>query len=545
MAQIEPGLVIAGRYRLEERLDAGGSAQVWRAADSELNRAVAVKILLTPPGSDASFLEAFRNEAQLEAALKHPSIVDVFDWGHDGEANYIVMELLTGESVRDVLQGGPVAWSRVLGAGRQLASALAYSHAAGVAHGAIEPEQVLLRPDGHATLIGFGLQCRGACEYAAMPDADTAGLGVLMYTMLTGASPSGDRPPNVPENHPWPEHPHKLVSDIPSELDRIVMKAISPDPAERYATAAELQADLDAFAAPKSRAWLWALLALLAVLIVGVGTWYFASQMKVTVPDVVTQSSAQASATLSSAGLKMVVTGQSPSADVPLGAVVAETPAAGAKVRRGSQVGVTLSTGKPTAAVPSVTGLDLQAASSQIASAGLVVGTVTKQPNSTFPANTVISQSPLAGQQLTSGSSVDLVVSSGQAQVTVPDVRGLSQTNATDKLAGVGLVTQAGSAYSSQPKGVVVTQGPAPGTLVPAGSTVTISISKGPAPVAVPNVVGATSSAAQTSLTNIGLVPVSSTATGTASQVGKVISQDPDAGTKVAPGSQVRIVIGK
>jgi len=545
MASLEVGLLLVDRYRLDERLDSGGGAQVWRATDRELNREVAVKVLLTPEGGDPAFVEAFRAEAQLEAKLKHPGIVEVFDWGHDGDVNYVVMELVEGQTVERLLEGGPLSPERVITLGRQAAGALAYAHAEGVAHGSVGPAHVMVTPEGHTTLIDFGLQCRGACEYPAIPDADTFALGKLLYEALTGASPSDVRPDGLSEKELWPASPHKLNPDIPPELDRVVMKAIAPDSADRYETAAALQAALDELVRPKSRAWLWAVLAILALVIVGVGTWFFASQMKQVVPDVVGMQSAQAESTLSSAGLKMVVTGQTTSPSEPAGVVLAESPASGTKVRRGSQVGVTVSTGKPTAVVPSVSGLTFDAASSSIVGAGLAVGAVTNKTNSSFPPNTVISQSPAAGTELTAGDSVDLVVSSGRAQVTVPDVRGMAQADATAKLTAVGLVAQVGKAYSSQPSGLVVGQGPAAGSSVAKGSIVTISVSQGQAPVKVPNVEGALAADAKTSLQNLGLVPVSVPTTGTAAQVGTVISQDPGPGAKVAPGSQVRIFVGK
>ena len=145
MPDIQAGSLIAGRYQLEVRVDAGGKAQVWRATDAELKREVAIKLLLTPPDGDPAFVEAFRAEAQIEAGLKHPNIVEVYDWGHDGDANYIVMELLSGYTVRQHLQAeGPLAASMVLGVGRQVASALAYAHQAGVAHGTLSPETILV-----------------------------------------------------------------------------------------------------------------------------------------------------------------------------------------------------------------------------------------------------------------------------------------------------------------------------------------------------------------------------------------------------------------
>jgi serine/threonine-protein kinase len=547
MTELQTGARIAGRYELQSRLDAGGNAQVWAATDEELQRQVAIKILVTPEGGDPSFVDAFRAEAQAEAGLKHPGIVEVFDWGHEGNLNYIVMDLLAGRTVRDALMStGPIAWEQVVSVGRQISSALAYAHHADIAHGHVSAERIVLGADGRATAIGFGLRCRGGCEIAASPDADTFALGGVLYEMLTGASPFGAAPAGHPANQPWPASPKQSVPGAPHELDRIVMKAISPDPAQRYHTAAELEADLDALAKPKSRAWLWWLLAVLAILFAAGVTWYFSSQQKVVVPDVAGKTQSEAATTLGNVGFKLVVSGQQASSTVPTGTVVSENPPAGTAVRKGADVAVVLSTGLPTVAMPSVSGVSLTAASAAIASAGLTVGTVTRQNSDTFPADTVISASQSSGAQVTQGTAVDLVVSAGQATASVPDVRGASQADATTKLSNAGFKVDVGQVFSSQSAGTVISQGPAAGSTVPAGSTVTISVSKGPAPVSVPDLASAKSNAAQSSLTELGLVPVVSTeASGTSpGQKGVVVSQDPEAGAKVAPGSKVTLTIG-
>ena len=543
---IDTGQIVAGRYRLDERLDSGGRAQVWRATDKELGRQVAVKILVAPEGGQPEFLEAFRSEAQIEARLKHPGIVEVFDWGQDGSSNFEIMELLDGQTVDRMLAGGPLGHERVVSIGRQAAGALAYAHAEGIAHGSVGPDRVVVGPQGRATLIDFGLQCRGACEFSAMPDADTYSLGALLYEMLIGMSPTGPRPANVPEREKWPQPPHALNSDIPHELSNVVMKAIAPDPADRYQTAAELQAALDELVRPKSRAWLWILLALLALIAVAAGLYYFSTQMKQIVPDVTGMTQAQASSTLSGAGMKVVVTGQAASPSVPSGSVVSENPPPGSRVSRGAQIGLTISTGRPTANVPSVVGMTLDAASSTITGDGFVLGNITKQNSTTIPDNSVISQSPAAGTGVVAGTTVDLVVSAGQAQVSVPDVRGMPEDDAHGTLVNAGLVVDRSTAFSdSRASGDVISQNPAAGSMVSAGSTVLITVSKGPAPVTVPDVVGAQEADAKTSLQDRGLVPVSVSTSGTPSQVGKVIDQSPNAGAKVKPGSQVTIDVGQ
>jgi eukaryotic-like serine/threonine-protein kinase len=542
---LDVGPLVAQRYQLEERLDAGGRAQVWRAVDQELGRLVAVKILLTPEGGDPSFLEAFRAQAQLEARMKHPGIVEVFDWGHDGDTNYVVMELLEGSSVRRLLDNGPLPPDRVVDLGTQAAAALAYAHAEGVAHGSITSAHVVVAPDGGAKLIDFGLQCHGVCEYPALPDSDTFSLGELLYEALVGASPSGPRPASLAEGETWPAHPRKMNPKVSAPLDRVVMKAIASDPNDRYATAAELQAALDAVATPMSNAGMWTLLAIMAIAIAGVSIYYFTSPKTVAVPDVTNLSTAQAQSTLSAAGLGLVVNGQASSKTVASGNIVSETPSAGASVRQGSQVSVIVSSGHPQATVPSLIGLTLEAASSSLASAGLTPGNITTQNNATFAADTIIGQTPGVGADVPAGTKVDLVKSSGPPQVTVPSVSGMTRGDATARLTNAGLVAEVGTAYSNQPSGIVISQGPAAGTTVASGGTVTLSVSRGPVPIKIPNVTGAQASTAAMSLQNVGLVPVSVPTSGTASQVGTVISQSPAAGSKIAPGSQVRIFVGQ
>ncbi len=206
-----------------------------------------------------------------------------------------------------------------------------------------------------------------------------------------------------------------------------------------------MQAALDALVAPKKpRVWPWAVAAVVAIVVAVLGLWYITSQMSVVVPDVTKMPIAEAESALASAGLVMTVGGQETSEELPAGVVVAENPAAGTSVRRGSKVSVTESTGKPTVAVPAVVGIEFKTASSTIASAGLVVGTVTRKNDDSFPADTVISQEPAAGQQLTLSSPVNLLVSAGEAQANVPDVTGLAQSAATSRLENAGFVVDAG-----------------------------------------------------------------------------------------------------
>ena len=268
----------------------------------------------------------------------------------------------------------------------------------------------------------------------------------------------------------------------------------------------------------------------------------------VTVPDVVGLTQADATTAITSAGLSLGgVTTQS-SATVASGLVISESPAAGTIVTSGSGMNLVVSSGPPTVAVPNVVGMTQASATSTITGAGLTVGAVTSQSSATVASGLVISESPTAGTIVTLGSAVSLVVSSGPVMVSVPNVVGLTQPAATSAITGAGLVlgtvTMASSA--TVPKGSVIAQSPVGGTSVAITSAVNLSVSTGPAPVAVPNVVGLTLADATTAITAAGLV------LGTVKMVrsdtvpsGSVISQSPAAGTSVARGSAVNLTVSR
>ena len=196
--------------------------------------------------------------------------------------------------------------------------------------------------------------------------------------------------------------------------------------------------------------------------------------------------------------------------------------------------------------VPNVVGLTQSAAASALTAAQLKVGTVTTASSSTVPAGEVISESPVAGARVNLGSAVNLVVSTGPAQVTVPNVVGDTQAAATTALTGAGLVsgTVTTASSSTVPSGDVISESPTAGTSVNVGSAVNLVVSTGPAKVSVPNVVGDTQAAAATALTGVGLV-LGTVTTASSSTVpsGDVISENPAAGTSVNVGSAINLVV--
>ena len=265
-----------------------------------------------------------------------------------------------------------------------------------------------------------------------------------------------------------------------------------------------------------------------------------------TVPNVVGLAQAQAQTAIVAAKLTVGTIANATSTTVAAGNVISQTPAAGATAPQGSAIALTISLGPPTVTVPNVVGLAQAPAQTAITAAKLAVGTITKVNSTTVAAGNVISQTPAAGATAPQGSAVALTISLGPPNVTVPNVVGLAQAQAQTALVAaklaVGTITTETSATVAA--GNVIAQTPAAGAAVPQGSAVALTVSLGPPPVTVPNVVGLAQAQAQTALVAAKLtVGTISKATNATVAAGNVISQTPAAGASALPGSAVNLTI--
>ena len=266
----------------------------------------------------------------------------------------------------------------------------------------------------------------------------------------------------------------------------------------------------------------------------------------VNVPGVVGMAQATAQSAITSAGLTVGTITTANSDTVAVGDVISQSPAAGTSVAAGSAVNLVVSSGPPPVNVPGVVGMAQATAQSAIISAGLTVGTITTANSDTVAVGDVVSQSPAAGTSVAAGSAVNLVVSSGPAPVNVPGVVGMAQATAQSAITSAGLTVGTISTANSDTValGDVISQSPAAGISVAAGSAVNLVVSSGPAPVNVPGVVGMAQATAQSAITSAGLtVGTISTANSDTVALGDVISQSPVAGTSVAAGSTVNLVV--
>jgi beta-lactam-binding protein with PASTA domain/tRNA A-37 threonylcarbamoyl transferase component Bud32 len=269
---------VGGRYELGELLGRGGMAEVRRAVDQRLGRPVAVKQLRTDLAVDPTFQARFRREAQSAAGLNHPTIVAVYDTGEEIDPSsgvaipYIVMELVEGQTLRDVLKDGrKILPERALELTQGVLDALSYSHKAGIVHRDIKPANVMLTPNGGVKVMDFGIARAvadtsatmtqtaaviGTAQYLSPEQArgetvdarsDLYSTGCLLYELLVGRPPFvGDSPVSVAYQHvrETPLAPSQLDPEISPEIDAVVLKALAKDPGDRYQSAKEMKDDI-------------------------------------------------------------------------------------------------------------------------------------------------------------------------------------------------------------------------------------------------------------------------------------------------------------
>jgi serine/threonine protein kinase len=260
-----------GSYELIRRLGEGGMAQVYLARDVRLGREVAVKVLDRRLAERTGFRERFLREAKLAAALDHPNIVQLYDFGEEGSDLYLVMPFMTGGSLQDKLSQTPFSVNDVVNYAMQIADALEYAHGQGVIHRDVKPANIMLHADGRVLLGDFGLAkiFDGAARPAVRdgrPDAGTPeymapeqikgqtdarsdlyGLGVVMYLLLTGRLPfSGPSSNSVMEGHLYrlAAPPRQLNPKVTPAVDEVVQKALAKDPRYRFQSAREMSGAL-------------------------------------------------------------------------------------------------------------------------------------------------------------------------------------------------------------------------------------------------------------------------------------------------------------
>jgi serine/threonine-protein kinase len=565
------GRVFSSRYEIQREIAQGGMAEVYLAHDQLLNRPIALKALFPEYAREPSFVERFRREAQAAANLNHPNIVAIYDWGQEDGTYFIVMEYVEGRALRDLIRSeGPLDPNQAAEITAEIASALAFAHRNGVVHRDVKPGNVLLTRSGTVKVTDFGIARAGASDgltqtgsvmgtatYFSPEQAqglpvdgrsDVYALGVVLYEMVTGVAPfTGDSPVSVAYKHVREEVvvPSERNPDVPADLEHIIVTALAKAPENRYQTADDMRSDILRFR--RGRPVVGAPLTALAV----------DHPTPAATEAVRTTSGVGAGAAAAAYGATVVtprvddrgrITGATPIPRkrrntalvwiltlVGLAAVVGAILFAAVKLG-GSQATVTVPnevTKKVGVAQQDLTNNHLRA-------------TVQRVNNATVPVDVVVRQDPAAGKSASRGSNVTLFVSSGTATKVIPfDITtGRTAEDVSAELTALGFVVKRQDASNGAPVGNVFDSLPKPGATAPVGSDVTILVSSGPAPVAVPRVKGLTQDEAgrqleQAGFTNLNPVQEASDTVNT----GQVVRTDPPAGQTVPLDTRINIYV--
>ena len=556
------GKTLNNRYQLIERVGIGGMAEVYRAHDTVLDRVVAVKVMLPQYAADQTFQARFRQEAASAAKLQSPYIVSIYDWGLDAESDtyYIVMEFLKGTDLKTAIkERGAINQRKAAEIGSQVAQALQVAHEGGIIHRDIKPQNIMIQPDGNIKVMDFGIAragdaglsqtatVLGTAHYISPEQAqgkdltglsDVYSLGIVLYEATTGRLPfegTDSVSVAVKQVNEMPPAPRSINPDIDPVLEAIIMKAMEKDPAQRFANAQEMRQALNDYLAGRPVPGLGVHNDRTQVLGAGIPPMDGTAVM----PKPIGTSPMGAGATTNFRSGKQP---QPPQNDnkkkIIIGVVVVAIIAVIVSVAAFAFGG-----SGERATVPDVTNMALGEAKTTLEEAGFKIGTETEVFSSTVDSGLVVSTNPPGGQEAVKGSRIDLSISKGTEQVSVPDLKGQTSEEAMRTLSSYGLNGQEGdSTFSDSVKeGCVASQDQPAGSSLNKGDTVVFHLSKGAENVSVPNVVGATVSNAENSLKNAGFKVNTSYRYSSSTPEGRVISQDPS-GT--APkGSTVTIAI--
>ncbi|MFT7597453.1 MAG: beta-lactam-binding protein with PASTA domain/predicted Ser/Thr protein kinase [Acidimicrobiales bacterium] len=620
-------------------------ADVFLAHDQLLDRPVAVKVLFPQFAAEPTFVERFRREAQAAANLNHPSIVAVYDWGEHDNTYFIVMEYVEGRSLAEIIRAeGTLHPDRAAEIAIDTAAALGFAHRNGVVHRDVKGGNILVSPTGQVKVTDFGIarafgggdeltqtgSVMGTATYFSPeqaqgkvvdPRSDLYSLGVVLFEMVTGRPPFiGDSPVAIAYKHVQeaPPRPSSLNPALPKKLETVIAHLLAKDPDKRYPSAEEVRADLRRFREnqqlvgvigvipagaglantgsvaavetsdvnravidatrtlpateaaqgdvleeeyyepPRRNGMFFAALAVL-ILVLGGLLFYIANVVgdqdsatdttvvRAPVPAVIGETQEAAERLLTEAGFQADPVFEE-NADVEVGVVFDQNPTQGTEADEDSTVVIKVSKASETVTLPDVAGRTEDEATALLSGLGLRVDRQVESSDD-VDEGIVISMSPQPNQEVNPDTLVTLTVSTGPAEVEVPQLAGLTVQEASNLLGQRGLpnpdiVLEPSSEIE---KGLVIRSDPEAASAVSIDRRIVLYVSDGPETALVPPVVGLTQEAAEQAIINKGFLPVVEfidVAAGS-NDDGKVMSQDPAANVKLETGSEVIIRVGR
>lgn len=583
--------LLAGRYEIGEVLGFGGMSEVHRGRDTVLGRDVAVKIMRPELARDETFYQRFRREAQNSASLNHPSIVAIYDTGEertdDGALPYIVMELVEGDTIRDIVKmDGPLEVERALGVMADVCGALDFSHKKGIIHRDVKPANIMISRDGAVKVMDFGIaravsdasstltntsSVLGTAQYLSPEQArgetvdarsDLYSAGCVLYEMVAGAPPfTGESPVAVAYQHvrESPQPPSAINPEVGRYVDAVVMQAMAKNPENRYDTAGDMRTDLLAVLSGGRPA---------APLVLSddelddgqrpdaphgfAGAGYGSGRAdRIPPSEAPTEAHALPGLAAGTAATSRAPDpadrggdGRRPRAVtialavlLVLG-VVATVSIWAASDRNGGVVQVQEVT------VPEVAQRPVQEVIDELTALGLEP-VQNLQPDLRVPEGLVVASDPIAGKRLPVGSEITLVVSTGKPILSVPNVMGMSPVDARVALeeAGFQVVPENEARPSTaEDQDKVVDTDPAPGAQVPSDRPVRLTVGSGPEQLQVPGVVGQSIDSARATLEGLGFRVDTRRVDGTAPE-GEVVDQSTPAGQTQLKGATITLQV--
>ena len=574
MSVIAPETVIDGRYRVIDRIGAGGMADVYLAHDELLGREVAVKILHERFASDEEFVERFRREASAAAQLSHPNVVAIFDRGSWNGTYYIAMEYVPGQTLKSLIrERGPLPPDEAIDIAIQVLRAASFAHRHGVIHRDIKPHNVILGEEGRVKVTDFGIaragnsemthtgSIMGTAQYLSPEQAqgaevtaaaDIYAVGVLLYELLSGAVPfDGESAVAIALQH-LSAAPTRIAERNPAiapELEAVVMRALAKSPQDRYASAEELILALQQARSHASRLGADAH----AAATEGPDSPTAALLLPPQIPQQAYAKGLESAAAGTANGRSAPGEPAPPGRERSRRRRRAAIALAGALViAAGVAAGLLLSAPAQSVTVPALAGQSQANAVETLRALHLVA--IAEPAPSSAPPGTVIGQRPAPGATAPEGSRVYLTISTGAGTALIPKVVGLTEKRALALLSAAGFKTTVTRQSSrSRRAGTVIGTSPPEDVEAQRGAVVTLYVSSGPATgseapalIRVPDLVGMSEGSAEEALSAAGLSTGSISAReapGKAS--GTVLSQRPAAGTAVATGTAVALVIAE